>query len=213
MAGPELPTPLRVEYQLSADDLTAFKVFSDREGPRLFPEVRWKLGWRRMLLVWGTLSAVLVGLIGLLEWAGLLRSRAALGALLSLPVGMAAGCAAGRLLRRTRLNRLFTAERVRADIKSGRIGPLPHVTMEITPEGVKVRHPGTEVTHYWSHIRRVVSSREAIYLYTTPLTALVVPRRVFSDQAKCRRFHEAALAYWAAGRPEAPGNTQPAVLP
>jgi hypothetical protein len=197
----------QIEYQLTADDLVAFRLFDQRNAPLLFPQAR-NTGRRRALVMWGMmvlLFAFLFLVVPLLLPSGDIKLCNSLAAavvciVLLPPVILLVPW----LTQRLWLNRRHLAEGVRADIKSGRLGPFKPVSLEATIEGFQVACPDSDSRILWSGVQAVGQDENAIYLYTMPIQAYVVPRRAFADSAQAQEFYETALRCVDAAKKQSP---------
>ncbi len=66
--------------------------------------------------------------------------------------------------------------------------------MQIGPRGVEVVTERERVQRPWSAIRDIDSDNERLYLYTTPTTALIVPKRAFDSEETAQAFEAQARA-------------------
>lgn len=197
----------QIEYQLTADDVVAFQLFDRRNAPRLFPQAR-NTGRRRVLIMWGIVAPLFAFLLLFLhlsspsDGTGHHGAFAAVGVcfvLLPLVLFLAPW-----LTRRLGLDRRHLAEGVRADIKSGRIGPFKPVSLEATPDGFHIVCPDSDSRILWSGVQGVGQDENSIYLYETPIMVHAIPRRAFADGAQAQEFYETALRGVEAARKQFP---------
>lgn len=62
------------------------------------------------------------------------------------------------------------------------------IRIQLTQAGVTTRLPEAEGTSYWGALKRVVRSRDRLFLFTEPATAFVIARRYFDDPADFERW-------------------------
>lgn len=156
---------------------------------------------------------------GSLRWAGIVSSAMLLlaGALMVwLAVGMAdlnmddlalemgliaavmivLGCLIG-------LSRSFTAKissRLMLINPQNRFYALGHRVLTAGPSGLSIAHPGGSQTITWDGVYRVDGNAKAIYIYTTPRTAIPIPAGAFGAPALFEDAHSAMAAWHAAAR-------------
>ena len=70
--------------------------------------------------------------------------------------------------------------------------------LSITPEYVIISTPLSQTVARWRAIREVDVQREALYLFQSGLTSIIVPRRAFASEAEFQRFVEAAVRFHSA---------------
>jgi hypothetical protein len=68
------------------------------------------------------------------------------------------------------------------------------VTMRLYRDVIVVTAPAQNARLSWGEIREIVGSRDYLYFYTAPATALIVPKRAFADGAAAA-FEAAARAF------------------
>lgn len=52
----------------------------------------------------------------------------------------------------------------------------------------------------WLGIERVQKTGDFVFLYVTAISAFIIPKRAFSDEAAFERFYEKCLEYWHAAQ-------------
>jgi hypothetical protein len=67
----------------------------------------------------------------------------------------------------------------------------PHL-LSLRVEGVRVESPSGQTLIYWSSFRRIVATRQRLYLFLKLRSALIVPRRCFQESAGFEAFVAAA---------------------
>jgi hypothetical protein len=65
----------------------------------------------------------------------------------------------------------------------------------ISPEGITKSSDFDRTTVAWSGIERVVKDKDHAYIYTSALTAIIVPRRAFADDVVFDEFVGRATQY------------------
>jgi YcxB-like protein len=73
-----------------------------------------------------------------------------------------------------------------------RLGPTK---IELRPEGVAAASPIGATVFDWKAISEIVATSDYVFLHLDSLSALMVPRRAFPDDATFDRFVEAARLY------------------
>ncbi|MEQ7874609.1 YcxB family protein [Sphingomonas sp. ASV193] len=105
--------------------------------------------------------------------------------------------AIGGLLAVVSIYWLIPFRQVQLRRKSGWDSPL---CVSLFPDGVHTRHRNQDTQFHWSAIERVVSRAGRIYIFTTPVCALILPRRFFDNDAAFSEFAALASLYWTNGR-------------
>lgn len=166
---------LKLSYKLSRDDYWAAQVRILRQGP-----------WRIVTIALGLwMMATLAGSFYVMQ-AGPKWSIAAIGyvalyGILGLTLFIAVVM---RLVGRFNLNRAL-------GLADG--GPLAPTTIEVGSEGISW-HDGTVQTWYtWSAFERIEVTDRLILFYSSPVQAIMIPRRIFGGE-------EAMLAFVASAR-------------
>ena len=70
------------------------------------------------------------------------------------------------------------------------------MTVQLTDEGISTHHPNQESLFYWSKIRDVVVRGPRLFLFTTPLCAIILPRRSFESDDQFGAWAERAKGLW-----------------
>jgi hypothetical protein len=69
-------------------------------------------------------------------------------------------------------------------------------TIRLQEEGaVRLSEPGDSL-YRWPYVIAVDQTKSHIYIQVTKEAALIIPRRVFADEATAQRFFETAREYW-----------------
>ena len=66
--------------------------------------------------------------------------------------------------------------------------------------GIVVRGPEGEGTMFWKSLKRVSSNDKRLMLFIASNSALIVPRRCFSDAATFKRWIDFSTAHWLAAK-------------
>jgi hypothetical protein len=198
---------LRVAYVSNAEDLLAFALVDEREGPRLFPKRRGRV-WPRVFILWGVLLVVLALVLAVEanqgKWPDSGGTPGLLQALLvTFVVFVPIIYAAKWIASWTGLHRFRLAIDIRVGIERGRIRSMEPVCIEMTPDALRTQTPDAETTRMWSHVLFVVRGPDGIYMYLSPFEAVLVPRRAFRDDAEFEHFHQAAVEAQRAAHPAA----------
>jgi hypothetical protein len=75
----------------------------------------------------------------------------------------------------------------------------PH-SLELTPEGIHETTAVSTSTYAWTGIERIADDDSHLYLYVSPTSAYVVPKRAFASAEGARTFLAQASAYRHASR-------------
>ena len=75
--------------------------------------------------------------------------------------------------------------------------------VSLTPNGLAMRHPAQDSSYHWSAIKKVMTSRTRIFIFTTPVCAIILPRRVFSSDQQFEAWSQQAERYWRTASPQA----------
>jgi hypothetical protein len=73
-----------------------------------------------------------------------------------------------------------------------RLGPT---RIELRPDGVAAASPIGATIFDWKAISEIVATNDYLFLHLDSLSALMVPRRAFADDAAFDRFADAARLY------------------
>ncbi len=196
---------MEVTYTLTPDDLSAFRRFHARHGTK-----------------WGTLNLFISGLLAVLWLVQLLLIvRIAYGLRYLLAFGPHVWGFVLHHHQHLLLNFLifslflvyllfgprFLAMR---QAPSAAVLSQPK-QMRIGPEGVQVVTAQEQVRRAWSDIPDIDSDRDCVFLYLTPTTALIVPRRAFATPQQSQAFEAQARAFRADPYPATAQKTDTAV--
>jgi hypothetical protein len=201
---------MKVEYELTEDDLVDSALFDQRNAPHLFPQAR-KRGWTHTVLVWVIVLPMLIGLFIVLPLlliftiARVRSTNTANGIVVGLMLVIwLMTYVLRRLSRRFGWNRKLVARSVRRANRRGLYDCFGLITTEITPGELLVfRSRGNEQIP-WSSFECAVRDENAFFLYTTPARAIIIPRRAFADEAQAQEFYETALRCIEAGKKQFP---------
>jgi hypothetical protein len=69
---------------------------------------------------------------------------------------------------------------------------LGHQVVSLSPEGIFVKNQTAESKIIWSTVDKVVENEKHIYLYTSSINALVIPKNCFPSEKEKRDFFEYA---------------------
>ena len=178
---------LSVEFELTEEDLLAFNRYHNAHS-RTVKEIRRKAYLMLLLL------AVLLGLLILINpetWS--FAGTVGLAFILVVAVLMALPS-----FRRGQVNRM--ARRLWAE--GGNQALLERQTMSITAEGITKDSPNVRSLIRWPGVGKIVTTDAHAFFYFSALSAYVVPRRAFPDDADFENFVAAAREFHAAARPQ-----------
>jgi hypothetical protein len=80
--------------------------------------------------------------------------------------------------------------------------------VNISPEGITKVGNFDKLTVAWGGVERVVKTNEHAFVYTSALTAIIVPRRAFKDSADFELFVTTATNYYDEAGAALPFKTQ-----
>jgi hypothetical protein len=164
------PTPLRVAYEVTEEDLLHFHIHHRKQQP----------------------GYLLQSVLALLLWGGAIVF--AIYPYVPLPVALlasAVGVAAA-----FPLSRWSARQRVREFVR-GVPQAVGKSTMEITPEGVRDATEGETMFSNWSSYQRIDTSPELLLFYKGPDHAVVVPRHAFPSPEAAETFLTSAKEWHA----------------
>lgn len=166
---------LKLGYKLNRDDYWSAQVRILRQGP-----------WRAVTIALGLwMISILVGSFYVMQtgpkWTLVGSVYAALYGALGLTL-LAAGVM--RFVGRFKLNRA---------LRHSDAGPLAPTTLDVGAEGISWADGTTQTRYAWSAIERVEVTGRLVLLYSSPVQAIMIPRRVFGGD-------EAMLAFVASAR-------------
>ncbi|GAA4018092.1 hypothetical protein GCM10022280_16850 [Sphingomonas swuensis] len=87
---------------------------------------------------------------------------------------------------------------VRQRRKSGWATPMK---LRMNEAEIAIHHEVQSLQHRWAAIKRVVATRDRLFLFTTDSCAFILPRRAFASDAEFQRWSERAGAYWSDAHP------------
>lgn len=73
----------------------------------------------------------------------------------------------------------------------------------LSVRGVDVRTPDTESLVYWSGIKRVLRTKQRLYLFMTPASALIMPRRAFATNESFDAWGTHSQNMWSKAKSDA----------
>jgi len=187
---------MKLEYDLTEDDLVDYLFYDHRNAPRLFPKAR-RTGVKPALAVWavGFLLFLLVVAIGpalfqaRLTWAD--------SACVYIPLGIVLVVVGPGLLAASRFDggRKGIRRRVRRALAEGQIDFLGPTETQATPDELRVHRSTCEWWKPWSQFALVAQGEEGFYIYLNPMDAEIIPRRAFGDDTQAREFLETVTGY------------------
>lgn len=68
-------------------------------------------------------------------------------------------------------------------------------------DGIRVEAPRAESLIYWPSVKRVIASRQRLFLFVTNSSALIIPRRSFDSDEEFAKWAKGAEAFRAAVEP------------
>lgn len=71
------------------------------------------------------------------------------------------------------------------------------VKLTFEPTEIKIVGENSEVKANWKAIEKITSTEQHVFMFTSPNSALFIPKRAFPDEAKCREFIETAKKFHA----------------
>lgn len=175
---------MEIEYELTADDLLIFNAYTLKHNPdfrRNF--LLWRFGFTWIIpLVWAMHSIDKNPDINVKPWFELSVTGFYLTWILLYP-----------LYKQYIFKKHFTKILNELKIK------LKNTTRKVTlkPEGIMTFSAGGETKTNWNMVEKIVTTDQYSYIYADPTCALIIPKRAFPDEAKCREFIETAKKYHA----------------
>lgn len=85
---------------------------------------------------------------------------------------------------------LFSYFRTR---RQGLLGPN---RFSFNDGGVRVESPKADSLVFWPTFKRVVFTKQRLFLFVTPASAFILPRRAFDNQAEFERWVEILRDHW-----------------
>lgn len=165
-----------IEYEISTDDLVAFHLHQN-EHSLAYRGCRWgfQLGFG-LITAAGSVIYFIVG-------DHLMASAWLVAAVLL--VALAPRVLRGSLKRQ--IVRLYRRGKHRGGLGTHRLSLAPEALVDSTE--------GSESRVLWSDVEKIAATDEHLFLYTGAETAIVVPKRAFSDDAGWAEFSETARQY------------------
>lgn len=182
---------MEITYTLTKDDLSAFRRFHAQHRAKWRGVTRFTSG---LLVVLWVVQLLIITRIAREESFLLALGPRAWGFVFQMHRHFLVGFLLYTLyLAYSLWGQKFLAARQGMDAASLR--ETKHV--RISPEGVEAASAREHVKRAWSDIPDVGSDRDYVYLYTTGVTAIVVPRRAFPSSQQSQAFEAQARAFKA----------------
>ncbi|MFH1926905.1 MAG: YcxB family protein [Chloroflexota bacterium] len=165
-----------IEYEISTDDLVAFHLHQN-EHSLAFRGCRW--GFQLVIGLITAAGSVIYFIVG--DY---------LMALLWLVAAVLLVALAPRVLRgsiKRQIVRLYRRGKHRGCVGSHRLSLTPEAMVDATEE--------SESRVLWSSVEKIAATDEHLFIYTSAETAIVVPKRAFSDDVGWAEFSETARQY------------------
>lgn len=181
---------MNITFSLIMDDLMAFNVYHLRHSPSA-RRAYWK-SLLRFPLIWTILCLVIsrLGVTPERSWPE------AMLALLPLFMGVPLYLVAYPLLHRRAIRRQLQGLLGEGDNSS----VLGLRRIEMTPEGLCETGDSGQTRLAWDAIKRVEVSEDHVFVYISAVSAFVVPKRCFTDQAQLGAFLDELNRHRSAGR-------------
>lgn len=71
-------------------------------------------------------------------------------------------------------------------------------TVRLTPAEIQTQHEHGQSGCRWTAVERIEVKEDALMIFVSSMSAILVPRRAFSDQSAFDEFVETARRYWKA---------------
>ena len=78
--------------------------------------------------------------------------------------------------------------------RRGMLGPI---RFSLRARGVEAVGPNSESLSYWSGIKKVVQTKRRLYLFLTPASALIMPRRAFATDDEFQTWADRSRSSWS----------------
>jgi hypothetical protein len=171
---------MTVTYSVTTDDVVAFNLYHLQHAPGM----RRYFGWTRF----GAASLAVIGVWSLVAYLQY-NSRS----LLALVLALIAGALVYRLTPTLMLRATPRTVRrmLRDDTNRDMLG-VQRITL--TPDALVFRAEPGERRYAWETIEWIATTPEHIFIYVTPITALIVPARAFGNAAEREDFLNVARA-------------------
>jgi hypothetical protein len=172
---------MEVNYELTPDDLYAFQL----RGLQKSPIARRS---RRNMYIGILVALVILTIVPAIGSDGFVISRVSIGFLV-IPFVIVVSLT---WLIEKRMTRKAILQIVKQE-KSEK-GQLGRHTVKLEETAVVESTAVGEQRISWAGIDRVEHDPDCIYIYTTPMSALVIPKRAFASAADAEEFHNLASA-------------------
>ncbi len=171
---------MNIEFERTIEDIIDFNLFHMTHSPST------KRQLLLMRVLTGALAAIPVFGIGYLLYHSINAS--------TLVLSILAGFVAFAFYPQA--NRQSTIKRINKMLSEGNNNTLlGHQVISLSPEGIYTKNPTTESKINWSAIGRVVESDAHVYLYTSSINALVIPKKCFRTEKERQDFLEYVNKY------------------
>ncbi len=93
-------------------------------------------------------------------------------------------------------NRKSTIGRIRKMLsEGGNTALLGHQVISLSPEGIFVKNQAVESKIAWSTVGKIAENDKYVYLYTSSINALVIPKKCFQSDKEKQEFFEYVDTY------------------
>ena len=176
-----ISAPLEVEYVLTPEDLYAFQ----RRALQRSPIARRS---RRNLYIGVFVALVILTIVPAIGSDGFVISRVSIGFLV-IPIAVVASLT-------WLIEKPMTHKAIRQIVQQEKPekGQLGRHTVKLEESAVAESTAVGEQRISWAGIDRIEHDPDYIYIYTTPMAAVVIPRRAFASPADAEEFHNLATA-------------------
>jgi hypothetical protein len=178
---------MQVDYELTGDDLYAFQLRALHKSPIVKRS-------RRNMYVGVILALLILTIVPAIGSDGFVFSRVSIGFIaIPLVIVVALTWLIEKPMARKAIRQIVQQEKPDK-------GQLGRHTVKLEETGVVESTAVAEQRISWAGIDRVEHDPDYIYIYTTPMSALVIPKRAFTSSVEAEKFHDLA-----AGRRNAAG--------
>lgn len=191
----------RIRYDLGWEDIVTLEDFTERTKP-----VTRSLRIRRLLeyvgaAIVGGFTILIYGIAPLVLKDVKMSDRILFPTMIVLMYGYIVWSA------RKWKGTVLSVRKVKQIQKEVEGNPDAHRNLELTcsPEGVTQATQTQSQTWRWAAIERLEVTPEHIFLFDTPETAIVVPRRAFESEERSNVFIDSARRWWLESRGERSG--------
>lgn len=179
---------MRVDYEVTIDDLLAFNLYHFNHSPTM----------KRQVLLGQIIFSVMI----IIGFGWIIYSNNVQGLPALIIAGIGALFIALFVAIYPRSVRSSVRKRIKKLAEEGRnTGMIGKQTMILAPDQITVTTEAGTSTYKWTAINKIETTAEWVFIYNTAISAFTIPRRAFPSDDACQTFIETVKAYHSGNAP------------